>query len=126
MLSGHRNQATGQEGEGLAAAHLEQQGYRVLERNFRGKGCEVDLVARDKDGTIVFVEVKTRRSLAYGPPQQAVTQRKQHQIAKGALTWLSRHRMHDSAARFDVIAVLLHDDGRRTVEHLINAFDLAY
>lgn len=125
-MIGHRNQATGQEGEARAAAYLQQQGYAILERNFRSKGGEVDLVARDRDGTIVFVEVKTRRNLAYGVPQLAVTQRKQRQIAKGALSWLARRRLHDSAARFDVIAVLLHDDGGQTLEHIANAFELAY
>lgn len=125
-MIGRRNQAIGQEGERLAAVHLEQQGYRILERNFRSKGGEVDLVARDRDGTIVFVEVKTRTSRSFGLPQQAVTARKQRQIAKGALTWLSRSRCHDQAARFDVIAVLLHDGGSYTLEHIVNAFDLAY
>lgn len=125
-MTGHSNQTTGAKGEELAAAHLLRNGYKILERNFRSKGGEVDIVAKDSDGCIVFVEVKTRRNLAYGLPQLAVTQRKQRQIAKGALSWLSRNRLHDHAARFDVIAVLLHDGVVHQLEHIVNAFDLAY
>lgn len=125
-MTGQRNQTVGARGEELAAGHLKANGYQILERNARSRGGEVDIVARDRDGTIVFVEVKTRSSLTFGLPQQAVTSRKQRQIAKGALTWLSRNRSHDQAARFDVIAVLLHDGGQYKLEHIINAFELAY
>ncbi len=125
-MSKPTNQAIGAAGEALAAAHLQQHGYTLLERNYRAKGGEVDIIALDRAGCIVFVEVKTRRSLAYGPPQLAVTLHKQRQISKGALTWLARHRRHDSAARFDVIAVLLHDAGTHELEHITNAFELGY
>lgn len=125
-VTGQGNVALGAHGEELAANHLRACGYRVLERNYRSKGGEVDIVARDRDDTIVFVEVKTRTSLAFGVPQLAVTSRKQRQIAKGALSWLSRNRSHHQAARFDVIAVLLHDDGRCELEHIKNAFELSY
>lgn len=125
-MQGHTNQAVGTMGEELAAGYLQKAGYRLLERNFRSRGGEVDIVARARDGTIVFVEVKTRRTLAFGLPQLAVTSRKQRQIAKGALAWLARHQGYDQAARFDVVAVLLHDDGRSELEHIVNAFELAY
>lgn len=125
-MTGHRNQATGVQGEQLAVEHLQRQGYALLERNFRSRGGEVDIVAKDRDGCIVFVEVKTRRSLAYGVPQLAVTQRKQRQITKGALSWLSYKRLHDHPARFDVIAILLHDGVVHQLEHIVNAFEMAY
>lgn len=125
-LIGQRNQAVGASGEQIAADYLISQGYKILERNFRSRGGEVDIVAKDRQGGIVFVEVKTRRNLAYGLPQLAVTQRKQHQISKGALAWLSKNRLHDCVARFDVIAVLLQDGTAPAVEHIPNAFDLAY
>jgi putative endonuclease len=125
-MTGYRNQATGEKGEQLAVDHLQRNGYAILERNFRSRGGEVDIVAKDRDGCIVFVEVKARRSLAYGVPQLAVTPRKQRQIAKGALSWLSRKRLHDQSARFDVIAVLLHDGVTHQLEHIVNAFDLSY
>lgn len=126
MLTGQHNQAVGASGEQAATDYLVNQGYAILERNFRSRGGEVDIVAKDQEGYIVFVEVKTRRSLSYGLPQLAVNRRKQHQISKGALSWLSRNKRHDCLARFDVIAVLLQDGAAPRIEHIPNAFDLAY
>ncbi len=121
------NRSTGSRGEEIAASFLGQQGYRILERNFRCKGGELDIVARAPgERSLVFVEVKTRRDRSYGPPQLAVTPFKQRQISKAALTWLSRNHLHDSQARFDVIAILLEDGGRHSIEHIVNAFELAY
>lgn len=124
-MNGRHNRALGELGEQAAADYLAGQGYCILERNYRSRGGEVDIVARDRQGGIVFVEVKTRRTLSYGPPQLAVTARKQRQISKGALSWLSRKRLHDAAARFDVIAVLL-EEGACRIDHIPNAFDLSY
>lgn len=125
-MSRGANLATGAAGEELAARHLIIGGYDLLDRNYRSRGGEVDIIARDRDGTVVFVEVKTRSGLAYGLPQQAVTHRKQRQISKGALAWLSSRRLHDCSARFDVIAVLLQDGGQYSLDHIKNAFELAY
>ena len=121
------NKGTGVLGENLAEKFLITRGYRILERNYRCKGGEVDIVARDpQDHSLVFVEVKARRGLSYGVPQLAVNAFKQRQISKAALSWLSRNRLHDTNARFDVIAILLSDNGQHTVEHIANAFELAY
>jgi len=121
------NKKTGELGEEVAANFLISHGYRILERNFRCKGGEVDIIARDpEDKSLVFIEVKARRGLSYGVPQLAVTPFKQRQISKAALTWLSKNRLHDTNARFDVIAILLHTDGQHTIDHIINAFELAY
>lgn len=121
------NKKTGELGEEVATNFLITGGYRILERNFRCKGGEVDVIARDPDDkSLVFIEVKARRGLSYGVPQLAVTPFKQRQISKAALTWLSKNRLHDTNARFDVIAILLHTDGQHAIEHIKNAFDLAY
>ena len=121
------NKGTGDLGEEIAANFLITVGYKILERNFRCKGGEVDIIARDpEDKSLVFVEVKARRDLSYGVPQLAVTPFKQRQISKAALTWLSKNRLHDTNARFDVIAILLHSDGRHAIEQIKNAFYLAY
>lgn len=125
MERAHDNKTVGAQGEELAAAFLRRAGYRIVERNFRCKGGEADIVARDGK-TLVFVEVKTRRSMTYGPPQLAVTSFKQRQISKAALTWLAKNRQQDAPARFDVIAVMLLADGTNRIEHIPNAFDLAY
>lgn len=74
----------------------------------------------------MFVEVKARRDLAYGVPQLAVTPFKQRQISKAALTWLVQNRQQNTPARFDVIAILLDADGRHEIDHIVNAFELAY
>lgn len=121
------NKGTGELGEEVAANFIIAAGYRILERNFRCKGGEVDIIARDPaDKCLVFIEVKARRTLSYGVPQLAVTPFKQRQISKASLTWLGKNRLHDQNARFDVIAILLHNDGLHAIDHIKNAFDLAY
>lgn len=121
------NRSTGLKGEEIAANFLIAHGFRIIERNFRCKGGEVDIIAREAgSGDLVFVEVKARRGLSYGVPQLAVTGFKQRQISKAALTWLSKNRLHNAIARFDVIAILLHTGGAHQIEHIKNAFDLAY
>ncbi|MBT0653812.1 YraN family protein [Geomobilimonas luticola] len=123
--AGSDNRSVGARGEEVAVAFLKGKKYVILERNFRCKGGEVDIVARD-GGTIVFVEVKSRRSESYGPPQLSVTPFKQRQISKAALTWLAKNRQHDASARFDVIAILLLNHQVPAIDHILNAFDLAY
>lgn len=121
------NKSVGNLGEEVAAAFLIERRYRILERNFRCKGGEVDIIARDPgDNSLVFVEVKARKDLSYGVPQLAVNPFKQRQISKAALTWLSQQRLHDRNARFDVIAIILDGNGQHRVEHIVNAFDVAY
>jgi putative endonuclease len=115
----------GREGERLAARYLQRQKYRILYRNFRAPhGGEVDLVCRDKTcDTLVFVEVKTRRSLAFGAPGEAVTRDKQKLIARGALAWLRLLDHPDILFRFDIVEILF--DGDKPSFHLIkDAFKL--
>ena len=127
MKEARDNKGIGNLGEEVATVFLVEKRYHILARNFRCKGGEVDIVDRDPgDKSLVFIEVKARRNLSYGVPQLAVTPFKQRQISKAALTYLSKNRLHDVNARFDVMAILLADDGRHKVEHIVNAFDLAY
>lgn len=119
------NSSLGETGESIATAFLKGAGFRILERNFRCVCGELDIVARD-GRSLVFVEVKCRNNKAYGPPQLAVTAFKQRQISKAALVWLSKRRLFDADARFDVIAIVLHEHDLPEIEHIRNAFDLAY
>jgi putative endonuclease len=119
------NLTLGTRGEEIAVAYLKGRKFTIIARNFRCKAGEVDIVARDGT-TFVFVEVKTRRTLSCGPPQASVTPFKQRQISKAALIWLAKNRLHEAAARFDVIAILLRDHQVPEIEHIRNAFDLAY
>ena len=110
-------QSLGASGEQAAGEHLVQQGLIVLERNFRCRLGEIDIIARDGE-QLVFCEVKTRRE--GGPhPFLSVTQRKLRQLG---LYYLSRHHLEHVQPRFDVIAVHQAQDGSFTIEHLPNAF----
>jgi putative endonuclease len=119
------NSAKGQIGETIAITFLKGQGFSIVERNFRCVCGELDIVARD-GRAIVFVEVKCRKNLDYGPPQLAVTPFKQRQISKAALVWLGKRKLYDVEARFDVVAILLREHDLPVIEHIRNAFDLAY
>ena len=111
-------------GEALAEIHLKQAGYRILERNYRTKLGEIDIIAKDHD-TIVFIEVKTRRSENYGSPKWAVTPKKQRKISMVALLYLKSTRQSRARARFDVVSIGPLDTNAR-IEIIKNAFELAY
>ena len=114
---------TGKQGEDLAAAHLTDNGYRILQRNYRSVFGEIDIVAEEGD-TLVFVEVKSRRSEAYGDPQLAVCPEKQRKSARGAMSYLSEKGWNRRPARFDIVAVKLRPSGN-LIELIRNAFELA-
>jgi len=96
---------TGPQGEELAARLLRKNGYRILERNFRTGIGEIDIIAMEK-GTLVFIEVKTRTSDAFGTPFEAVTRRKRDKIKKTALLYLKNLR-REVPVRFDVVSIML-------------------
>ena len=113
--------AVGRFGEDVAAAHLIDAGLTVLERNWRCADGELDLVARD-GSTVVFVEVKTRSSAAFGDPSEAVTYGKAMRIHRLAARWLREHPAQGAEEmRFDIVSVLRLPDAVR-VEHLRGAF----
>ncbi len=114
---------TGRYGEREAARFLEKNGYTVLEKNYRKKFGEIDIIAR-KDDYLVFIEVKTRKAHSHGTPLEAVTTRKQRQISRVAQCYLTEKQLHETAARFDVIAVNLTKNSAPEIELIVNAFDL--
>jgi putative endonuclease len=110
--------AVGGYGERVARRLLEGQGMTVLDANWRdGRRGELDLVARDGD-TIVFCEVKTRRSDAFGTPAAAVTPAKVRRLRQLAAAWLAAHPAHRGDVRFDVVAVRPRPSGPAHTEHL--------
>src|SRR4030067_3631938 len=111
-------------GEDAAASFLAKEGYKIIERNFRCPLGEIDIVALDK-GVLVFVEVKTRSSNKFGLPEEAVNRRKQNQMTKAAQFYISRKKLFNSPARFDVVAVILSGE-KIEVRVIRNAFDLSY
>ena len=98
-------------GEEAAVAALRSRGYRILERNVRLRRGEVDVIA-EEHGDLVFVEVKARRSEAYGTPAEAVSPRKQRALAALAAAYCSRRGLRERACRFDVVEVRLDRGGR--------------
>lgn len=111
----------GARGEQLAAAYLEGRAMVVLDRNWRCRDGELDLVALDGD-EVVFVEVKTRSGTGFGLPAEAVTKDKENRIRRLAGLWLATHRASWTGVRFDVIGIVLPGVGQATIEHYTGAF----
>jgi putative endonuclease len=111
----------GRSGEDIAAGFLAQRGWRIIGRNVRcGRAGEIDIVA-ERAGVLAFVEVKTRRTNAFGTPGEAVTWRKQLRIRQLARAYLAQKRPHASAIRFDVVEVMTGRAGP-VITHLEGAF----
>ena len=110
----------GKLGEAMAAGYLLREGYIILERNWRFQKAEIDLIAQKEEGTIVFVEVKTRNSAFFGNPQDFVTPSKIKLLVKAANEYLTQNELQEEA-RFDIIAVLK-NNSEEQLEHFQNAF----
>ncbi len=109
-------------GEALAGKILKKKGYKILKRNYVSKYGEIDIVAYDR-GTISFVEVKTRQSEDYGPPELAVTKEKRKRIVRTALSYLATNHIEDTDCRFDVVSILYkEEDSKPDIELLERAF----
>ena len=108
-------------GESIAVTYLTDAGLCVLDRNWRCREGELDVVARDGDA-LVFCEVKTRRGVGFGHPVEAVTHVKQRRLRTLAQRWLAAHDEHAPELRFDVVGVLVRPDGPALVTHLRAAF----
>ncbi|GHD38686.1 YraN family protein [Mycetocola manganoxydans] len=111
----------GRRGEDLAARFLEDAGYRLLERNWRCRQGEIDIVARTAN-TLVFVEVKTRSGLAFGHPFEAITATKLARLRGLAAVWCAEHSPSVARIRLDAIAVIVPRSGQPVVEHLLGVY----
>ncbi len=111
----------GARGERIAAAYLTDAGLRLIDRNWRCRDGELDIVARD-GAAIVFCEVKTRRATGFGHPVEAVPAAKQRRLRTLAQRWLAAHDEHAPDLRFDVVGVLVRTSGPALVTHLRGAF----
>lgn len=111
-----KTKITGNKGEDQAAAFLMQKGYRIIAKNYRHKRGEIDLIARIKD-IYVFVEVKTRKNMHYGPPEAFVTKAQQKQILAVADEFTFQHQW-EGMIRFDIISII---PGQEIV-HIEDAF----
>jgi putative endonuclease len=114
----------GQAGESAAEEYLRHKGYRIVARNLRFQVGELDLVAEDGQ-VLVFIEVKARRTDAYGGAVYAVHQRKQEKVIQLAAQYLARHHIKDRLCRFDVVLLQGSNAGAPQIEHIQNAFEVS-
>ena len=111
------NRTKGTAGEDLACRYLEKSGYKILERNKHySKYCEIDIIAEQR-GTIVFVEVKTRQTNAFGTPFEAITQTKLHHLKTGIMNYLTEHKV--KKYRLDIVGITLKPELK--IEHIKGA-----
>ena len=120
----------GAKGEEIAVRYLKSRGYRILERNYRIKLGEIDIIA-EQGADLVFIEVKTRSDTLFGSPFDSVTAAKQRQLSKVALEYIGKRGCHNRPARFDVVGVQLKSENAARsqdakIELLKNAFDLRF
>jgi putative endonuclease len=114
-------QTLGISGEDLACAELVRRGYAIVERRYRTRFGEIDIIAKD-EATIVFVEVKTRMTQDFGGAAAAMTGWKQRRITRMAVDYLTRHDLHECPCRFDVVAIDFEAAQPRVIVYP-NAFD---
>lgn len=117
----YRKIIKGRRGEDIAAEHLLANGYRIVERNYRCRQGEIDIIATDK-AAIVFIEVKTRSSDRFGLPASAVDHAKQGRMARASMAYMADKGIDDKEARFDVVSVVIEGDGWKA-EVIKDAFE---
>lgn len=110
----------GIDAETVAVDFLEKHGYRILQKNFRTKLGEIDIIAKDKN-TICFVEVKSRANTSRGLPEEAINNFKRRKVSRAALAFLKQNKLMDSDARFDVVSIDLNEV---KINLFKNAFEL--
>ncbi len=112
----------GEIGEVLACKHLKRHGYAILERNYSTPIGEIDIVAEDGK-ILVFVEVKTRRSIAYGLPEEAINSKKIRKLIRLAQFYIRNKRLYSKQMRFDIVSILMQSKfSKKSLKLIKNAF----
>jgi putative endonuclease len=119
-MANHTDQrrVLGEYGERLATRYLQERGLSILDRNWRCREGEIDVVARDGD-CLVFCEVKTRRSVRFGDPVEAITPVKAARLRRLAVAWLRCHDAHAARIRIDVVGIVRPASGPAVLRHLV-------
>jgi putative endonuclease len=117
VLKRSKNQAIGLFGESQIADFRAQQGDEILDRNWRVREGEIDLITLDRAGSFHFIEVKTRSSLAFGHPFEAISQSKLLRMQRLAMGWLVTHDCFGCEYSIDIASVLINPDGTHVVEY---------
>lgn len=112
----------GRWGQKQAERHLRRRGCRTIARNYAFRGGEIDLIVADEDGTVAFVEVKARRNEDFAPAKAAVNYKKQQKLSRTAKQFLKRYKLSGRPLRFDVITVILAEQGPPFIRHYPGAF----
>jgi len=115
----------GKEGEKVALSFLKKKGYRILDKNFRCKFGEIDIIA-EENGQIVFLEVKTRRNLDFGLPQESLNYFKKKRLTRLAQFYLARYHLEGISSRFDVVAVIFKESRIHSIHVIKNAFEATF
>jgi putative endonuclease len=117
----HDRQKLGRWGEDKACSYFISNGYKILQRNYRCRFGEIDMIVQKAD-QLIFAEVKTRTSTVYGYPSEAVNHRKQLKYEKSALCFLKETGWKQASYRFDIIEVMVHYNNTFSINHIENAF----
>ncbi|MBA5850482.1 YraN family protein [Clostridium sp. cel8] len=116
------NKKTGDLGESIAEMYLSSIGYKIMDRNFRCRIGEIDIIGKDAD-YICFIEVKTRKSIKYGFPYESVNYRKQLKIYKVAKLYILKNKIYNLNYRFDVVEIILNMySNKHNIKLIKNAF----
>jgi len=115
--------ASGKKGEEIAASYLRKQGYKILEKNYRTKLGEIDIIAND-NGCISFVEVRSINNLSFILPEDTINKNKELQIMRVALAYIKRYKLENKSCRFDVISIENVDGATPQIRLIKNAFEL--
>lgn len=115
-----RNKTLGAFGENAVVDFITARGSTAVDRNWRIKEGEIDIVARNADGTIAFIEVKTRTSTAFGHPLESIGIEKAHRLQRLALAWLATHQCLGHEYRIDCAAVIVSSNGTFSIEYRAN------
>lgn len=129
-MTSERPHELGVRGEDVAASYLRGKGLRILQRRFRRRGGEIDLICSvnsagsDRIDEVVFVEVKSRSSLSFGPPELAVSGKKRARMRRVAETFLAEHGLTETRSRFDVVTIIWNGPETSSVKHYVDAFGI--
>ena len=113
-------QTIGKLGEDAATTYLKEKSFVILDRNYRKRSAEIDIIAKDQD-TVTFIEVKTRKSIRKGTPAESVNYTKQKKIISAALYYIRENKLESMRLRFDVVEVL-DKNGSYELNLIKNAF----
>ncbi len=118
-----KNIQLGRRGEDLAYKFLKNKRYRILHRNYKTKMGQIDIIGFDKD-SVCFIEVKTRSSDKFGPPELSITASKERKLSQLALSFIKRYKLTDYPARFDVLSIIIDSKGQKSFKLIKDAFEL--